>query len=350
MIDRMPLRPAGCRLLLVAMLLCASVGIVSADGFSLLPEIDERGVHIGYTRARHYGLIIPDRETRIFAGAVVSHTRDIDATLHDPGLGFVLIQNLAGDRITGRFQVDLTSRLEAVYRIPDARQDPAAAVPAGFFLETDAYPLTSGDVGLRFITADQYHFPERAFAARIGGSVAFGFAGEPYATAHLTGSLRAVIPVFTPNVQVSLGARYRGYVDPGWLDGSAPSSALSYLDLRGYTGAERLAHGASVSADVTARLPFEIYVPMSAGAGAYADAGRVSGSPGGLVSGDTANGTQTHGRAVVGGLVEYRLLAPFRIGSVTLSAGVGALVPDWTLARPWLRIDYRTGLFFADPL
>ena len=344
-------RSFGCRLLLVTMLLCASVGSVSADGFSLLPEIDARGAHIGYTRSRHYGLIVPDRETRIFAGAVVSHTPDIDATLHDPGVGFVLIQNLAGDRITGAFKVDLTSRLAAVYRLPGARQDPVGAVPAGFFLETDPYPLTSGDLGLRFLTADRYHFPERAFAARVGGSVAFGFADEPYSTAHLAGSLQAVIPVFTPNVQVEMAARYRGHVDPGWLDGPAPASALSYLHLRGYAGTERLAHGASVSADVTARLPFELYVPMSAGAGVYVDAGRVSGSLAGLVTtGEAADGITTHGRAVVGGLVEYRLLAPFRIGSVTLSAGMGALVPDWTPSRPWLRIDYRTGWFFADPL
>ena len=338
-----------CRPLMVALLLAAGLGVATAGEFSPRPEINERGGHIGYTLPRHYSLLIPGRETRFFGGAVFSYAPDVEATLHDLGGGVVLIQNLAGDRITGAFQVDLASRLEAVYRLPVGRENPTGA-PAGCFIETEPYPRVAGALDLRFITADQYHFPERAFAARIGGALAVGFTDDPYATAHLTGSLQAVVPVLTPVVQVDLSARYRASFDPGWLDGPAPASALSYLDLRGYIGTERFAHGAAVSAAVAARLPFEFYLPMSAGVGAYVDAGRVSNSVAGVVPGLAAEGTDAAGAAVIGGFLEFRLLAPFRIGSLAVSAGTGAMVSGWTPAGPWLRIDYRTGWFFADPL
>lgn len=330
--------------LLLSLLLSAGLTAATAGEWSPLPEINERGGHVGYTLARHYSLLIPGRETRFFGGAVFSYAPDIDATLHDLGVGAVLIQNLAGDRITGGFQLDLGSRLSAVYRLPADRVDPTATVPAGFFLETDPYPLASAEIDLRFITADDYFFPSRAFAARIGGALALGLTDDPYTTAHVTGSMDAVIPVFTPVVQFEVGMRYRGYLDPGWTGGPAPASALSYIDLRGYAGTDRRAHGASVSAAIAARLPFEFYVPMSVGGGAYFDAGRVAGDALGLVQ------AAADGAAVVGGFVEHRLLAPFRIGSVALSAGIGTKLPDLSLSAPWLRIDYRAGWFFSDPL
>ena len=342
--------------LLLALLLIAGLAAATAGEWSPLPEINERGGHVGYTLARHYSLLIPGRETRFFGGAVFSYAPDVDATLHDLGVGAVLIQNLAGDRITGAFQLDLGSRVEAVYRLPAGRTDPTAAVPAGFFLETDPYPLASAEMDIRFITADDYFFPKRAFAARIGGALALGLTDEPYSTAHVTGAMNAVIPVFTPVVHIELGARYRGYLDPGWTDGPAPASALSYIDLRGSTGTDRRAHGASVSAAVAARLPFEFYVPMSVGGGVYVDAARAAGSAAALVRtaadgvAGSADETAATGAVVGGGFVEHRLLAPFRIGSVTLTAGVGAMVPGWTPADPWLSIDYRTGWFFSDPL
>jgi hypothetical protein len=330
--------------LLAALFLVSCLGVTAAGSFRLAPEINERGAHIGYGLARHYSLVIPGREARFFAGAVFSYTPDIDAMLNDPGVGVVFIQNLAGDRITGAFQVDLSSRLDAVYRIPAGREESAVAAPTGFFTETAPYPRTSGEVDLRFITADRYHFPDRAFAAGLGAAVALGFTDEPYSTAHLNASLQATVPVLTPALQVDFSARYRGYLDPGWFAGPAPASALSYLDLRGYTGTDRFAHGVTASAAVTARLPFEFYVPMSAGVGVYADAGRVSATVAGLVSSGAAEGV------VMGGFIEHRVLAPFRIGSVTLSAGTGVLAPGWSLAAPWLRIHYRTGWFFSDPL
>lgn len=353
--------PCGRTVLLAALLLVAGFGPATAGSITLLPEIDERGGHIGYTLARHYSLLIPGRETRLFGGAVFSYTRDVDATLHDLGAGAVLIQNLAGDRITGRFQLDLGTRVQAVHRLPSGRDAAAggsgASVPEGFFLENEAYPLTAAEMELRFTAADSYHFPERAIGARAGAGVALGVTGEPYSTVHLTGSLQAVIPVFTPLVQVDLGARYRGYLNPGWLDGPAPASALSHVDLRGYTGTERRAHGASVSAALAVRLPFEFYVPMSAGGGAYFDAGRVSGHPAALVrlgaadeAGGAAGGIDRDGAAVAGGFIEYRALAPFGMGSVTLSGGMGAIVSEWTSADPWVRLAYRTGWFFSDPL
>lgn len=338
-------------LILAVVFLAGGRGAATAGDFSPLPEINERGGHIGYTLGRHYSLLIPGRETRFFGGAVFSYAPDVDATLHDLGVGAVLIQNLAGDRITGAFQLDLGSRLHAVYRLPAGRNadggEAAGAVPAGFFVESDPYPLVGAEIDLRFITADEYFFPERAFAARAGTAVALGLTDEPYSTAHLTGSLEAVVPLFTPLVQIDLKARYRGYLDPGWLNGPAPASALSNVRLRGYTGTDRLAHGGAASASVAVRLPFEFYVPMSAGIGAYVDAGRVSASAAGLVR---PSGEDATGAAVVGGFVEHRILAPFRIGSVALSAGIGANLPDLTLSDPWLRIDYRTGWFFSDPL
>lgn len=337
--------------LLAAVLLAAGAAVATAGDFSPLPEINERGGHIGYTLARHYSLLIPGRESRFFGGAVFSYAPDVDATLHDLGLGTVLIQNLAGDRVTGAFQLDLATRLHAVYRLPAGRDsaggEAAGAVPAGFFVESEPYPLVGSEIDLRFITADTYFFPERAFAARAGTAVAFGITDEPYSTAHLTGSLEAVIPLFTPLVQVDLHARYRGYLNPGWLAGTAPASALSSIRLRGYTGTDRLAHGGSASAALAVRLPFEFYVPMTAGGGAYVDAARVSASAAGLVR---VSGEEATGAAVAGGFVEHRILAPFRIGSVVLSAGIGANLPDLTLSDPWFRVDYRTGWFFSDPL
>ncbi len=338
-------------MLLAVVLLGGGAGAATAGEFSPLPEINEHGAHVGYTFARHYSLLIPGREARFFGGAVFSYAPDVDATLHDLGLGAVLIQNLAGDRITGAFQVDLGTRLHAVYRLPTGRDAAGAqttgGVPGGFFVESDPYPVVGAEMDLRFITADEYFFPERAFAARAGAAVAFGITDEPYSTAHLTGSVETVIPLFTPLVQVDLFARYRGYLNPGWLAGPAPASALSNIRLRGYTGSDRLAHGGAASASVALRLPFEFYVPMSAGGGAYFDAGRVSASATGLAR---PSGEEAIGAAVVGGFVEHRVLAPFRIGSVVLSAGIGANLPDLTPSDPWIRVDYRAGWFFSDPL
>lgn len=336
---------------LTVLLLFAGLWSAPASDFNPLPEINERGGHIGYTLARHYSLLIPGRETRFFGGAVFSYAPDVDATLHDLGVGAVLIQNLAGDRITGGFQLDIGSRVHAVYRLPAGR--PAAGTegtgeaPDGFFIESEPYPVVGAEMDLRFITADDYFFPERAFAARAGTAVAIGLTDARYSTAHLTGSVSAVIPVFTPIVQINLSARYRGYLNPGWFDGAAPASALSNVHLRGYTDTNRFAHGATGSASIALRLPFEFYVPMSAGGGVYFDAGRVSASAAGLMR---ASGEEGAAAAVVGGFVEHRLLAPFRTGSVALSAGIGATIADWSLGDPWLRIDYRTGWFFSDPL
>ncbi|TVR53513.1 MAG: hypothetical protein EA426_17830 [Spirochaetaceae bacterium] len=333
------------KILCIVVVLFSSAALHAAGSFSLLPEIGDDGIHVGYTITRHYSFLIPNRESRFFAGAVFSPPSETDPTHIAPGLGILLIQNLAGDRISGRYQLDLHTRLDALYRIPTLTAGVIDPVADGFFVESAPYPVTVATAGLRFLTADRYRFPAYAAGVRLGVSGEIGYgADEPYSAASTNAFVGFLVPLFRPFVELSARATYRGYVPLGAFGGAVPLSALPTVRLRGYAGRESYRHAATGALDLIGRVPFEFYVPMGVGLGVYVDAGRGADTPGGLIAPVAAS------EVVAGAYLEYRVIAPYETGSVSIRSGFGFLPGTRDVAGPWVRIEYTAGWFFSDPL
>ena len=343
--SRTPPARAPKKILGFVIVLFASATLHAAGSFSLLPEIGDDGIHVGYTITRHYSLFIPNRESRFFAGAVLSPPSETDPTRLAAGLGTLLIQNLAGDRISGRYQIDLLARLDALYRFPRLAAGEVGPFPDGFFVESDAYPVTVATVGLRFLTADRYRFPTYAAEARLRVTGEIGWETDgAYSAGNTDAFVGILVPLLSPFVEASARATYRGYVPLGIFDGAVPPGALTTVRLRGYTAGEFHHHATKMSLDLIGRIPFEFYVPMGVGLGLYVDAGRGANTPAGLID------PVASGDVVAGAFLEYRVIAPYETGSVTIRSGFGIHPDTREVIGPWLRVEYSAGWFFADPL